>query len=259
MRKAIILFVGAMEKELAGLNKYYHCHLSAKLQDQYPLFTNKTKSVAILHTQVGETNAAIATTLAINAQRPDLVIKIGCVGGNSVGIHTGDIVVPIAYFHSAAWITRARKNNQPTSDASQWQSVFGEKPYQVNSGNLHGRPYIFYPDLKATKKLTAFLNKTRLTHTTAYIGGGNMWFFDKGFMRHVPRAQIPAKLITQRWVADMESYAIAHACYVHQVPFTGIYRVSNSDYYDEPYLPEKVAKYFSTQFIQTVAPFINNL
>lgn len=115
--------------------------------------------------------------------------------------------------------------------------------------------FIFLPDNILLKKYVAFLKKEEMRFMESYIGSGNMWFFDLKFMNEVLKTQV-SQPKTTRWVADMESYAITQACYVLKKPFIGFYRVSNSDYYDEPYIPEKVANLFSDSFIKTIEKFI---
>ena len=253
------MFVGAMDREISGLIKYYSCKQTQTLLNNYPLFESTDKKIKLIQTHVGDTNAALAVVSAIHETNPDFVLKIGCVGGNSAGVHSGDLIVPAGFFHSGSWITRSRKDNKPTGKASMWQSVFGDKPYQVNSQNLGEKPYIFYPDTQLNKKYQNYLNQNKIDFVTAYIGGGNMWFFDLPFMKQVLSTQVPGKLITTRWVADMESYSMANACNLLGKPFSGIYRVSNSDYYDEPYIPEKVADLFVEDFVKKLSGFIDLL
>ena len=166
-----ILFVGAMDREISSLQSYFSCKESKKIYNIYPLFTaeNKGIHIAVLQTHVGDTNAALAISEAIRIFNPDYVFKIGCVGGNSEGIHSGDIIVSVGFFHSGSWITRSKIDNTPTSDASLWQSVFGEKPYQVNSSNLGGHPYIFSPDKKLTQKYIDFLKNNNMKFVESYI------------------------------------------------------------------------------------------
>lgn len=252
-----VLFVGAMETEIAGLRAHYACVSAEPIHGAYPFWTagGDGLEVGILQTHVGETHAAIATPEAIRRFAPDMVFKVGCVGGQAEGIHQGDTVVPLAFFHSGAWITRAAADNAPTSDAATWQSVFGERPYQVNRANLGGRPHILAPDPGLNARYAQHLDAHGLPFARAYVGGSNMWFFEHYFMSHVLRAQVP-DATSEAWVADMESYAVAQACAVLGVPFTGLYRVSNSEYYGEAYDPAAVAGMFAGSFIQTVAAFV---
>jgi len=253
-----ILLVGAMDTEIGSLKKEFKLKQTKKLSNVYPLYTNKNNTqVSLVETFVGDLNASLASYLAIGEVKPDYVIKIGCVGGNSADIHRGDILLADGYFHSASWITRSKNGNKPTGDASVWQSVFGELPYQVNSHNLGERPYFFDADKKINSLLKKSLKSLKLQSQTAYIGGGNMWFFDVPFMKNVADTHLPAKAKHQRWVADMESYAIAHSCNIAKIPFAGLYVVSNSDYYDEPYVPESIPTLFDEHLSKVIRNLID--
>ena len=255
-----VLFVGAMESEIAGLRAHYACVPAEPVHGAYPFWTSGAEGldIGILLTHVGETNAAIATPEAIRRFAPDAVLKIGCVGGQAEGIHQGDIVVPLAFFQSGAWITRAEADNAPTSDAATWQSLFGERPYQVNRANLGGCPHVLAPDPALNAHFVQHLESHGLPFAPAYVGGSNMWFFEHAFMRQVLAAQVP-DAITDAWVADMESYAVAQACAVMGTPLTGLYRVSNSEYYGEAYDPAAVAGMFEGDFVERIAAFVRGL
>ncbi len=103
-----ILFVGAMDREINSLLKYFDCKKKEKIFGTYQLSTTKSKNaeIGVLQTHVGDTNASLATIEALRLFNPDFVFKIGCVGGNSEGIHSGDVIVPTGFFHSGSWITR---------------------------------------------------------------------------------------------------------------------------------------------------------
>lgn len=252
-----ILFIGAMDRELSGLIAHYTAAPQAALFGAYPFWTARdgAAEIGIAQTHVGEANAAIAASEAIRRFQPDCVFKLGCVGGHAAGVHTGDVVAPVAFFHSGAWITRAPDSGQATADATRWHSVFGPLPYQVNSDNLGGWPHILTPDVRLTEAWLSHVYAHGLSGVRAYIGGSAMWFFDHALMPRVLAAQVP-NAVTPAWAADMESYAVAQACAVQAVPFTGLYRVSNSEYYGEPYAPETVAGLFDGAFIDTVAAFV---
>ena len=256
--KTAVLIVAAMDRELDGLRTALDCTKDAPLLGCYPTWVADAQPVRIVQTHVGEINAAIASAEAIRQFGPACVLKLGCVGGHSAGIHTSDIVAPVGFFHSGAWITRDFEDDRPTPDATRWQSLYGELPYQVNSENLGGRPPIFAPDAGHTQRYVAHLTAQGLRAVEGYIGSSSMWFFDQAFMQRVLKAQVPDP-ITPAWAADMESYAIAQACAVHNVPFSGIYRVSNSDYYGEPYDPPFVSSLFTGAFIETIAAYLREL
>lgn len=251
-----------MDREIKDLLSHFQCIEKGKIQGMYPFWTAKKElpfELAVLQTHVGDTHASIATTLALGSYKPDFVFKIGCVGGNSKDVHSGDVLLPLGFFHSGSWITRSNKDNSPTADASQWQSVFGERPYQVNTENLGDVPYFFKPDSSIVEAYKKYFADNNRSLVPCNIGGGNMWFFDLEFMKNVSSTHIPGDSMDQVWGADMESYAIAQVCYIFHVPFMGFYRVSNSDYYDEPYIPEKVAHLFDDEFISQIEKFLVSL
>ena len=260
-----ILFVGAMEKEIMDLLKDLKCTEDSKLLGQYPFFVgiwikdSKYISIGVVNTFVGDLNASVATVAAIQKFNPHYVFKIGSVGGNSAGIYKGDIILPSGYFHSASWITRSCTDNSATSNASLWQSVFGDLPYQVNMENLGNNPYFFVPDKGLSQKYEELLKSKKVKYSSAYIGSSNMWFFEKKYMSNVATTHIPKNSSHKRWVADMESYAIAHSCFIFKKPFFGFYVVSNSDYYDEPYFLEDIAEMFHTVIVPTVTDYLSVL
>ena len=51
---------------------------------------------------------------------------------------------------------------------------------------------------------------------------------------------LPSGTQTKKFVSDMESYSIAHACFVTKKQFTGCYVVASNDFTDEPYNPTRV-------------------
>lgn len=260
MTKTRVLIVGAMDRELKGLCSYYNCVKAGELQGRYPAWQSRSAKqleIQVLQTFVGEINASIATTLAIRAFKPDYVFKIGCVGGNAVGTHAGDVVLPIGFFSTSSWITRSKVNNNPTSDASKWQSVFGNKPYQVNRHNLGGLPYYFEPDAKVVKKYHHYMDSLGQKLRKCYIGSGNIWFFDKDCINNITNVQIPGQRRERTWSADMESYAVAQTCYVFNKPFMGFYRVSDNYFEDEPYIPDKVAQLFDRDFVSKLDEFLH--
>ncbi len=225
----------------------------------YPFWTARLGGVeiGILQTHVGAINAASACAAALVALEPVCVLKLGCVGGHGPGVHTGDVIEPLAFFDSGAWITRDAAD-APTADASRWQALFGPLPYQVNDENLGGRGPLFAPDANLTARFSEAMRASGREPVRAYVGSSAIWFFDHGVMRQALAAQVP-DASTQAWAADMESYAIAQVCAAHGAPFTGLLCVSNSEYYDEPYDPGAVAGLFAGGFIDTVVAYIESL
>ncbi|MFA6446405.1 MAG: hypothetical protein WCW14_04135 [Candidatus Paceibacterota bacterium] len=236
-----ILFVGAMETELRPLLKEFNAVESKKLLNIFPLYkaTYQSVEVFVVETFVGETNASIASLEAIKETNPDFVIKYGCVGGSYIESKNGDVIVPLGFFHRTSWITRT-KEGTPTKDSSLWQSIFGELPHQVNSNNLGGLPYYFPVDKKYIDLSQRVLKELNIDVVGCYVGGGNMWAFSPEFLNNMAEVMLPKDTNDKMFVSDMESYSIAHACYVTKKPFLGCYAVASNDYTDEPYDPNRV-------------------
>jgi hypothetical protein len=195
----------------------------------------------IIKTFVGDVNASIAGFEAIKIINPDYVIKFGAVGGSYPESKAGDVIVPLGFFHRTSWITRNKMTQKPSSNASEWESVFGELPYQVNSDNLGGMPYYFPVSHQQQNVCKKTLLKLGLKSVSAYVGGGNMWMFSQEVLKNVASTMLPPTSTHHRFVSDMESYALAHACYLLKKPFIGCYVVASNDYLDEEYNPALVS------------------
>lgn len=242
-----VLIIGAMDTELKPLLASIGQTTDSKLIDIFPLHQATVNGVElyIVKTYVGDVNASIAGYEAIRTIDPDLVIKFGAVGGSYPESKAGDIIVPLGFFHRTSWITRNKKTGHPTNNAALWQSVFGELPFQVNSDNLGGMPYSFpvSDELQAACKKS--LKQLNLKFVTAFIGGGNMWMFSQPVLKNVAETMLPKNTGHKRFVSDMESYALTHACYLKQKPFIGCYVVVSNDYLDEEYNPVLVSSQMS--------------
>lgn len=241
-----VLIAGAMDTELQPLLKVLGKTRHYKLLNTFPLFKLNYKSIElfIIKTFVGDVNASIAGFSAIKEVNPDYVIKFGAVGGSYPESKSGDIIIPVGFFHRTSWITR-NKTQRPSSDASEWQSVFGELPYQVNKSNLGGMPYYFSVPKYLQKTCKKSLQKLDMKYVTAYVGGGNMWMFEKKVLNNVAATMLPPSSAHKRFVSDMESYSLAHACYLTKKPFIGCYVVASNDYLDEEYNPSLVSAQMS--------------
>lgn len=255
-----VLMLAAMDSELSGVRERLAFAPAAPLIGRYPLWTAQLGAIelALVQCFVGDANAAIATTAAIQAFQPDIALKLGCVGGHAAGIHAGDCVLPRAYFHAGAWFARDGVDGPPTSDAAHWVSLFGDAPAQVNRDNLGGRPPLLTPDAALTARWHTTLAAQGIAVVHAHIGSSMIWFFERAHMARVLAAHAP-DAPDPVWAADMESYAFAQACDACGVPFTGLYLASNSEYYREPYDPGAVARAFAGDFAENVARFLRDL
>lgn len=149
-----ILLIAAMPTETQDIVERFDMKLQGKLADFYPLYsvTKNEKEIFLIQTHVGSINAPAATALAIQHINPDIALKVGCIGGNSPGFKKNDIIVPLSFFHTGAWITKSYIDDTPTSDASLWQKLFGDEPYQNSKENLGGLDFTFIPNPNSTQR-----------------------------------------------------------------------------------------------------------
>ena len=253
-----ILLIAAMPTESEDIIKHFGMHLTGKLVNFYPYYTTKRndKEIFLVQTHVGSINAPAATALALNELKPDFAIKVGCIGGNAPGFKKNDIIVPLSFFHSGAWITRSHINDEPTSNASLWQSLYGDEPYQNSKENIGGIDYAFQPDLFVTNKYKEILDRQNIPYYEAHLGSGDMVIFDHGLMKNIRENILHLTDDDVKWCTDNESHAIAQVCAIFNVPFTGVYFIASSDFEDiGGYDPDGIR--IQTQ--QTILPIIDQL
>ncbi|MCL5675842.1 MAG: hypothetical protein M1120_01815 [Patescibacteria group bacterium] len=250
-----VLLVAAMPTESKDLIKRFGMILKGKFANFFPYYsvTRNDKEIFLLQTYVGSINASTAVALALEKIKPDAVIKVGCIGGNTPGFKKNDIVVPLSFFHSGAWITRSYKNNQPTRDASLWQNFYGDKPYQSSKHNLGGLDYVLKPNKSLTNKYKNILNRKNILYTEAHLGSGDMVIFDRKFMNNICQNILKLTDDNIKCATDNESYSIAQVCQIFNIPFTGVYFIASSDYED---IDGYNSGTISLQTQQTILPII---
>ena len=179
----------AMEKELH------------QIRDMFP-----EEKVVVQKCGIGKVNAAIGATEMIRDHQPDMIVSTGCAGGYGPGVNVQDVVVSTELAYHDVYCGTAIG-----------QSVYGQ---------VQGMPARFPADpkmLEAAQTLTANLSSFApgiSIHPGLIVTGD--WFVDsKEKMReiigHFPEAR----------AIDMESAAIAHACYRKGVPFISFRVISD--------------------------------
>ena len=90
----IILIQGAMEEEVDFLKKAFR-YENHEIIHGYDFYISQYKDhkIIISLTERGMINACIATQLAIENFKPDLVINQGCAGAHKKDLKTGDIII----------------------------------------------------------------------------------------------------------------------------------------------------------------------
>lgn len=157
------------------------------------LATIGDSKILLVCTGVGTVNAAIAAALSIHAVRTPLVVSSGSAGGLGVGVRVGDVVVGSEYVYSDA-------------DATAFGYTLGQVP---------GMPASFLGAealVERAQALPGVLVGQMLT-SDSFVDGRSVG---------AVRASFPYGLTT-----DMESTAIAQACFTYGVPFVSVRGVSD--------------------------------
>ena len=175
--------------------------MDKELQQLRPLFPED--KVILQKSGIGKVNAAIQTMEMIRQYKPDVIISSGCAGGNGDDINIKDVVVSAELAYHDVYCGRA------IDDTTQY-------------GQVQGLPVRFQPApwLLAKAQQLSIANCQLSIHCGLIVTGD--WFVDsKEKMREIV-GHFPDAL-----AVDMESCAIAQACYINKVPFISFRIVSD--------------------------------
>ena len=153
---------------------------------------------------IGKVNAALGVQRMINEHRPDCIISSGCAGGNGEGVNIKDIVVSREVSYHDVDCGAA------IDDCTQY-------------GQVQGMPARFQADpylLRKAKEISRISNLNSQIHPGLIVTGD--WFVDSR-----EKMQSIIDLFPEALAVDMESAAIAHACYINKVPFISFRVVSD--------------------------------
>ena len=159
----------------------------------------KNSDVLVQKCGIGKVNAALGAQRMINEFHPDCIISSGCAGGNGDDIDIQDIIVSSELCYHDVYCGRAIDDT----------TVYGQ---------VQGLPVRFQADpylLRKSEELGLNALKSGLIVT-------GDWFVDsKEKMREIVGHFPEAKAV------DMESCAIAQACYINKVPFISFRVISD--------------------------------
>jgi len=164
------------------------------------LFTDG--SVILQKSGIGKVNAALQTLQMIKEHKPDVIISSGCAGGNGDDINVQDVVVSTQLAYHDVYCGKA----------------IGDSVY----GQVQGLPARFEADPYLLEKAKAINTEGKhySIHPGLMVTGD--WFVDsKEKMREIIGHFPEAKAV------EMESTAIAHACYLNKVPFISFRVISD--------------------------------
>ena len=178
--------------------------MDKELQQLRPLFPED--QVILQKSGIGKVNAAIQTVEMIRQYKPDCIISTGCAGGNGDDINVQDVVVSTQLAYHDVYCGTAIDNT----------TVYGQ--VQGLPARFEADPYLLS---KATNLSPFTPNHSPLSIHPGLIVTGD-WFVDsKEKMREIIGHFPEAKAV------DMESCAIAQACYINKVPFISFRVISD--------------------------------
>lgn len=157
---------------------------------------------------IGKVNAACGTTAMIDAFAPDCIISTGVAGGASVKLNVQEVVV---------------------STATCYHDVYCGS--DVAYGQIPGLPERFTADSRLVDVAATMPSDVKVTPGLIVTGD---WFVDSREKMQQIAGRFPDAM-----AVDMESAAIAHACYQRKVPFVSFRVIS-----DIPLADHKAAQYF---------------
>ena len=162
----------------------------------------KDSDVLVQKCGIGKVNAALGAQRMINEFHPDCIISSGCAGGNGDDINIQDIIVSSELCYHDVYCGRAIDDT----------TVYGQ---------VQGLPARFQADPELLRKATQLSIGNQLSIHSGLIVTGD-WFVDtKEKMREIIGHFPEAKAV------DMESCAIAQACYLNKVPFISFRVISD--------------------------------
>ena len=168
--------------------------MDKELRQLQSLFTDG--NVMVQKCGIGKVNAALGAQRMINEFHPDVIISSGCAGGNGDDINVQDVVVSTELCYHDVYCGTAIDNT-------------------TQYGQVQGMPVRFKADPWLLKKS----GELRVHHGLIVTGD---WFVDsKEKMREIIGHFPEAKAV------DMESAAIAQACYINKVPFISFRIISD--------------------------------
>lgn len=187
----------AMEKEFdqiqALLSEPQTQHLH---QHDFVTGQIEDKAIVLMRCGIGKVNAAIGAVEMINLFEPELIISSGCAGGMGPLMNITDVVA--------------------ASEMAYHDVYCGPENL---SGQVQGMPSVF----KGNQKVLDLLQSLPLpvtVHQGLMVSGD--WFVDTPEKMLAIYNEHPDAI-----AVDMETAAIAHVCYIYQVPFISLRVISD--------------------------------
>lgn len=200
----MIGIIGAMEEEVIALKSKMTIEEVKNIKNlDYYVGTLHDKKIVVVRCGIGKVNAALCTQIMVDNFEIKAIINIGVAGGLYEGLNIGDIVI--------------------SSDAIQHDfdtTVFGDP---IGYISRMGMKDAFF---KADEKLISAskIAGNSLKNVNVFIGtiaSGDQFISTKEVKNQI-------KSNCKAYCAEMEGAAIAHACYINDIPFVIIRAISDN-------------------------------
>ena len=194
-----ILFTNRAHSQNPGIQKI---GILVAMEKEYNLLSSIAEDgrVVVRQCGIGKVNAAMTCTEMIRDEHPDIVLTLGCAGGNGAELSLGDVVA---------------------STATAYHDVYCGN--DVCYGQVQGMPESYESPQWLVEKACCISEKV----VPGLIVTGD-WFVDSqakmaDILQHFPHAK----------AVDMESAAIAQTCYAYKIPFLSLRIISDLPMTDE--------------------------
>ena len=198
----MIGIIGAMDEEVISLKRKMHVTEEKEIAGMtFFVGTINEKEVVVVRCGIGKVNAAVCTQILVDVFNAEYIINTGVAGGLYPELNIGDIVV-------------SSDTVEHDMDASAVGNPRGEIPRMKKT--------YFEADSKLIEVAQEAAKKLKGDHKV-YVGrvaSGDQF---------VCSMKVKEDIYTTftAYCAEMEGAAIAHACYLNQVPFVIIRAISD--------------------------------
>lgn len=188
----MIGIIGAMEQEVQALLELMNVkEINEKLTYKYYIGTIANKDCVVVQGGIGKVNAAISTTLLLEGYPIDYLINIGSAGGLNLNQDVGDVVISSQVGYHDVDVTA----------------------FDYEIGQMAGMPKWFEVNEVLLEKTKNILEKSDVRFHVGKIVSG-----DSFICRDEQVKEIKEKY-SEAMCAEMEAAAVAHVCFVYQIPF----------------------------------------
>ena len=157
--------------------------------------------IVLMKCGIGKVNAAVRAAELIKSQQPDCVLSTGLAGGIDPAVNVRDVVIGTQLAYHDVW---CGVGNQ--------------------YGQVQGLPPRFASHPRLVQVAMSMCQRSDLTHTMhqGLVCSGDKFITNTDLLYAIKR-DFPDAL-----AVDMESAAVAHTCYLYNVPFLAIRIISDT-------------------------------